>query len=335
MTDHLAASESEVRADRSGPTPDVEGQSDPRGRTVRGVEHRPVDRQAIEIVAEGLDVVDRHCVVRGSDRLRVRTDPRAQSVALFVPGGLPSGSPMSTKVPDMVIEAAAPVRICDFGGWTDTWFGAPGRVVNIAVTPGVRVRLRETGDPGPVELHVATFGHHYRVVPGDASRSALHPLLEAAIDACPPPAEIGVEITVDSGVPAGCAAGTSAAVAMALLGALRAARAELRSPLEIAYEAHDLEVGVLGGESGIQDHLCVAFGGVNYFEIEPYPEATVVPLTGLERAREPADPGLPRACARLDSDPSQGHRRGDEPRSSDLRAIARRGSRRAGRSDGP
>ncbi len=178
----------------------------------------------------------------------------------------------------MVIEALAPVRICDCGGWTDTWFGAPGRVLNVAVSPGVRVRLHETGESGTVTLHVATFGHRYGVVPGDTSRPARHPLLEAAIDAYPPPDHLGVEITVDSAMPAGCGAGTSAAVAMAVLGALRAARVESTAPREMAYAAHDIEVGVLGGESGIQDQLCVAFGGINYFEIDPYPEATVFPL---------------------------------------------------------
>jgi D-glycero-alpha-D-manno-heptose-7-phosphate kinase len=177
-----------------------------------------------------------------------------------------------------VIEATAPVRICDLGGWTDTWFGAPGRVLNLAVTPGVRVTAREAGDPGTVTLQVAAFGDCYRMTPGDTSRTARHPLLEAAIDASPPPADIGVELTVDSAVPAGCAAGTSAAVAVATLGALGAARGAKRNAREIAYAAHDLEVGVLGGESGIQDQLCVASGGINYLEIDPYPESRVFPL---------------------------------------------------------
>jgi D-glycero-alpha-D-manno-heptose-7-phosphate kinase len=178
----------------------------------------------------------------------------------------------------LVIEAAAPVRICDLGGWTDTWFGAPGRVLNIAMRPGVRVRLREHGDAGTVVLDVAAFGHRYRVTPGDASRTPRHPLLEAAVDACPPPPETGFEITVESAVPAGCAAGTSAAVATALVGALRAVRSERWAPRELAEAAHELEVGVLGGECGVQDQLSVALGGINYVEIDAYPEATVFPL---------------------------------------------------------
>ena len=79
-------------------------------------------------------------------------------------------------------------------------------------------------------------------------------------------------------VPAGCGTGTSAAVAVALLGALAAARAEELSPRDVAYAAHRLEVEVLGAESGIQDQLSSAFGGISFLEIERYPEATVTTL---------------------------------------------------------
>jgi D-glycero-alpha-D-manno-heptose-7-phosphate kinase len=180
-----------------------------------------------------------------------------------------------------VIEASAPVRICDNGGWTDTWFGGPGRVLNIAVTPGVEVSIRTTAGPDPVVLDVETFGDRYPIVPG-ASRVARHPLVEAAIDSLPPPGDLAVEVSVRSGVPAGCGAGTSAAVAVALLGGLAAVRSEQLSPRRVAYAAHRLEVDVLGVQSGIQDQLSAAFGGINYLEIEPYPEATVRTLPAWE-----------------------------------------------------
>jgi len=180
-----------------------------------------------------------------------------------------------------VIEASAPVRICDNGGWTDTWFGGPGRVVNVAVTPGVEVSIRRTAGPDRVVLDVASFGERYPVVPG-AFRPARHPLLEAAIDAFPPPADVAVEISVRSAIPAGCGTGTSAAVAVAVLGGLAAARGEQLSPRHIAYAAHRLEVEGLGVESGIQDQLSSALGGINYLEIDRYPEATVQPLPAWE-----------------------------------------------------
>ena len=180
-----------------------------------------------------------------------------------------------------MIEASAPVRICDNGGWTDTWFGAPGRVLNIAVTPGVEVSICATEGPDPVMLVADSFGDRYPVVPG-AARVARHPLLETAIDAFPPPGGLAVEISVRSAVPAGCSTGTSASVAVALLGGLAAVRSEELSPREVAYAAHRLEVEVLGVESGIQDQLSAAFGGINYLEIEPYPEATVHALPAWE-----------------------------------------------------
>jgi D-glycero-alpha-D-manno-heptose-7-phosphate kinase len=173
-----------------------------------------------------------------------------------------------------MIEASVPVRICDNGGWTDTWFGGPGRVLNIAVTPGVEVSIRATAGPDRVVLDVESFADRYAIVPG-ASRVASHPLVEAAIDAFPPPTDLAVEVIVRSVVPAGCGAGTSAAVAVALLGGLAAVRADQLSARDVAYAAHRLEVDVLGVESGIQDQLSAAFGGISYLEIEPYPKATV------------------------------------------------------------
>jgi len=180
-----------------------------------------------------------------------------------------------------VITASAPVRICDNGGWTDTWFGGPGRVLNIAVTMGVEVSIRRATGPDPVVLSVETFGDRYAIVPG-ASRVARHRLLEAAIDSLPPPAARAVEVSVRSAVPAGCGTGTSAAVAVATLGGLAALRSEQPSPREVAYAAHRLEVDILGTQSGIQDQLSAAYGGINYVEIESYPEATVSTLPAWE-----------------------------------------------------
>jgi len=181
----------------------------------------------------------------------------------------------------VVIEASAPVRICDNGGWTDTWFGGPGRILHIAVSPGVEVSIRKTAGQDPVVLDVEAFADRYSIVP-TTPRVARHPLLEAAIDALPPPEGLTVEVSVRSIVPAGCGTGTSAAVAVALLGGLAALRGEQRSPRDIAYAAHRLEVDILGVQSGIQDQLSAAFGGINYLEIERYPEARVYPLPTWE-----------------------------------------------------
>lgn len=48
-----------------------------------------------------------------------------------------------------IVHAVAPIRICDIGGWTDTWFAKHGAIFNIAVYPYVEVQVRE--HPGDVE----------------------------------------------------------------------------------------------------------------------------------------------------------------------------------------
>jgi len=147
--------------------------------------------------------------------------------------------------------------------------------------PGIEVSIRTSLGTDPVVLDVETFGDRYSIVPR-APRVARHPLLEAAIDAFAPPRGLAVEVSVRSGVPAGCGTGTSAAVAVALLGGLATLRLEQRSPRDIAYAAHRLEVDILGVQSGIQDQLSAALGGINYLEIETYPEARVYPLPTWE-----------------------------------------------------
>ena len=43
-----------------------------------------------------------------------------------------------------IVNSVAPIRVCDNGGWTDTWFAGYGRVFNIAVYPYAEVQMRST-----------------------------------------------------------------------------------------------------------------------------------------------------------------------------------------------
>lgn len=167
----------------------------------------------------------------------------------------------------------SPVRICDLGGWTDTWFGGPGRVLNIAVEPGVQVTLGPgDGRPGAVRLELASFGESYEIVAG-ARRVPRHPFVEAAVDTCPPLPGASYTITVASGMPPGAGTGTSAAVVVAVLAALSAANGEEPAADSIARAAHRIESEVLGGQSGIQDQLASARGGIQFLRIDDYPQA--------------------------------------------------------------
>ena len=142
-----------------------------------------------------------------------------------------------------MIKAAAPVRICDNGGWTDTWFGGPGRVLNIAVTPGVEVSITRPLGPDPVVFGRGDLRRPVPHGPGGrpgwpATRCSRWPstLTRRRED-------LAVEVSVRSAVPAGCGTGTSAAVAVAMLGGLAALRSGgTLHGRGLAYAAHRLEV---------------------------------------------------------------------------------------------
>ena len=44
--------------------------------------------------------------------------------------------------PLRVINSVAPIRICDNGGWTDTWFAEYGAIFNIGVYPYAEAQLK-------------------------------------------------------------------------------------------------------------------------------------------------------------------------------------------------
>jgi D-glycero-alpha-D-manno-heptose-7-phosphate kinase len=180
------------------------------------------------------------------------------------------------------IHATAPIRVCDLGGWTDTWFAGHGTVVHLAVEPLVHVRIdvsAHTDHERPrVLLDVVDYGDRYTLTPDDDRRTPRHPLLEAAIDEVGVDPDTHLDIAVHSEAPAGCSTGTSAAVAVALVGALTAARRRRPSPLDVARTAHRLETERLGLQSGIQDQLASAFGGINRIDMQDYPDATVTPV---------------------------------------------------------
>jgi D-glycero-alpha-D-manno-heptose-7-phosphate kinase len=193
--------------------------------------------------------------------------------------------------PTRIINAAAPIRICDNGGWTDTWVARHGKVFNIAVRPLVTVRIDVFpfhSRDAPVVLDVQNRGMRY--APDlDASSWGPHPLLEAAFREIRPPGDADIEVTIRSRAPAGASTGTSASVVVALLGALDRLTGGHRTNQEIASAAHAVETVHLGQQSGIQDQLCAAFGGVNFIEMTAYPQAVVSPLPLPESIRRALD----------------------------------------------
>ena len=213
---------------------------------------------------------------------------------------------MSETLRRVVIRSAAPVRICDLGGWTDTWFARQGCVLNLAVEPCVEVQVSfgpeadtntdgGTGEP-PLTIHAENFGPAYVRDRAKATWDQ-HPLIEAALESLPssrPGAnDVAYSVNIYSAAPPGASVGTSSAAGVALLAAVGAIQSLRESALErgapdgatidpdreaLAAAAHRLETDRLGQECGVQDQIAAAYGGACFIEIDQYPHAHVTRL---------------------------------------------------------
>jgi len=182
--------------------------------------------------------------------------------------------------PLRTIHSRAPIRICDIGGWTDTWFAVSGRVLNLGVAPCSEVEVEvfpRRRDRKRCVICAENYGDRY-AWDVDGTGWERHPLLEAAIRYAGIPDDVAIRVTLYSPVPAGASTGTSASIVVALIGALDELFSRHRTPHGAAYAAHHVETAILGRQSGIQDQLCAAYGGTNYIEISPYPHAVVSQL---------------------------------------------------------
>lgn len=184
--------------------------------------------------------------------------------------------------PLAVVNAVAPIRVCDNGCWTDTWFAGHGQVFNIAVHPCAEVQVAVFPNGGAAEdervvLHAEDFGERYAVA-HEAPPWGRHPLLEAAIAYMRVPREVRLEVSIHSDAPPGAGTGTSAAVTVALVGALDALTPGRMTPHEVAAAAQKVETEMLHRQCGVQDQLASAYGGASFIDVFVYPHASVSPV---------------------------------------------------------
>ncbi len=190
------------------------------------------------------------------------------------------------------IHATAPIRINDIGGWTDTWFSKQGKVLNTAVFPPVEVRIRVMENKDQLDqrifIQLENYGEALWINPEKPSYDH-HPLIQGAVNSLAIPEDMMLHITLFSHVPAGSSTGTSASVCVALLGALDYITGRNLSAHEIAYLAHRVETEKLNLQSGIQDQLAAAYGGICYVDMYAYPEAKITKLDIDETLRRELD----------------------------------------------
>lgn len=182
---------------------------------------------------------------------------------------------MTTQGPDAELTVDVPVRACDVGGWTDTWFAGRGLVCSLAVGPGVTVAVSSTPGRGVVTVDVPDLGGSFTV----ADAPPEHRLLaEAVAEAGGAPSGRDVRLTITAAVPPATSLGTSASVCVGIVAALDVLHTgAIRWPGDLVAAAHRVEAERVGRQSGVQDQVAAAHGGADLIEVA-YPIATVRPI---------------------------------------------------------
>jgi len=169
----------------------------------------------------------------------------------------------------------APTRICDIGGWTDTWFYPKGAVFSFCVDLYSYVRLVENSSK-TIKIFAENLKQSAVILNlKKIEYNGVLDLLKAAIKRMN--IENGLDIFVRADAPPGCGTGTSASVAVALISALTTYKRLNMDQNNIAALAHKLETEELELESGVQDQYAAAYGGINFMEID-YPEVKLLKI---------------------------------------------------------
>jgi D-glycero-alpha-D-manno-heptose-7-phosphate kinase len=186
------------------------------------------------------------------------------------------------KILSKTVFSRAPVRICDIGGWTDTWFYPNGAVFNFCVDRYNYVMIKECST-NQIRIHSENLNLTAQMNGiEDIKYNGELDLLKAIIKRMK--IQGGIDVNIRSEVPPGCGTGTSASVCVALIAALFTYLEKPIEPLEVAKIAHEIEIDELKMQSGIQDQYAAALGGLNFMEIT-YPSAKISNIKISKRKR--------------------------------------------------
>ena len=171
-----------------------------------------------------------------------------------------------------MVLTRAPTRICDIGGWTDTWFYPKGAIFSFCVDLYSSVRLVEM-EKKTVKIIAENLAQKVEILNlKKIEYNGVLDLLKAAVKRMN--IVEGLKIFVRADAPPGCGIGTSASVAVALVYALATYKRLNMDRRSVADLAHKLETEELELESGVQDQYAASYGGINFMEID-YPKVKV------------------------------------------------------------
>lgn len=182
-----------------------------------------------------------------------------------------------------MIISKTPLRVSFAGGGTDLGEFCDqhgGAVVSSAIDKWIHVIVARRFE-GDIRVSYSKT----EIV--SSAREVEHELVREALRLTGLPR--GLDIATLADVPSqGTGLGSSSAVTIGLLNALYAYQGMSRSAVELAEEACQIEIGVLGKPIGRQDQYAVAYGGLNFIEFLPdgrgvKVEPIVCPASTVER----------------------------------------------------
>jgi D-glycero-alpha-D-manno-heptose-7-phosphate kinase len=163
-----------------------------------------------------------------------------------------------------MIVSRTPLRISFAGGGSDLpdfYEQYGGAVVSTSVDKWVRVIVAPRFE-GDVRVSYS------RTEIVDSAAGVRHDLVREALRLAGVPR--GVEVVTLADVPSrGTGLGSSSSVTVGLLNALYAFQGMYKSPLQLAEEACQIEIDILGKPIGRQDQYATALGGFNFIEFLP------------------------------------------------------------------
>lgn len=181
-------------------------------------------------------------------------------------------------------------RICDIGGWLDTWFAEYGEILNLGVYSryfgsqapfrGIEVlvnRRKPLKGKRMVRIYAADPSYDTKIgisglIEGRFDRKNL---LLATLFLLGDKLKAGksdLDIRISSPIPPGASMGTSASLSVALIKALCGHSMDNDAIARTAWRA---ETEIMGGQSGTQDQYAAAYSAGAHFLAVNYPETEV------------------------------------------------------------
>jgi D-glycero-alpha-D-manno-heptose-7-phosphate kinase len=172
-----------------------------------------------------------------------------------------------------MIITRTPFRISFVGGGSDleTFYSRhPGAVLSTSINKYMYISSHRFFFPGQVRVK---YSETETVNSIDELK---HPLLREAMRKTG--VTTGIEISSIADIPSGTGMGSSSSFTVGLLHCLYAVKREYVTHEQLAREASEIEIEILGEPIGKQDQYAASFGGLNIIHFQPDGEVRVEPL---------------------------------------------------------